>query len=383
MAVKDKRLSAHKPKSLLSKILGVTVFIVTLIVAILFLTSAWAGWISPLSNKIAPIWAMTFPIWLASLIAIFILDLIWWRKTAIMAFLSLLICIPQIWDYCPLNLPKGKMNKDQSERALTIMTYNVLQFVNQNKDYDLDYNDMLRYIINKKPDVVCIQEAGYMHPNKRNRISQAQIEKLHEIYPYVFYHRSEFAFLSKFEAEPIPVDFPYDKFGSGDVAGWRLIKDGVVINVFGVHLRSYRIDPSLRQLWKELTTPETTEAKYLKEARKELAPLIIQASQDRAEQVQALENILRKFGGETAILCGDFNDPENSYSVHYLEENCNMKQAYSEVGFGPMITYNSSNFFFRIDHVLYRGKLKPYSIKRGNTKASDHYPLSVTFLVDK
>ncbi len=275
------------------------------------------------------------------------------------------------------------MNKEQRERSFTIMTYNVLGLVNQNKDYDLDYNAMLQYIINKEPDAVCIQEAGYLHPSKKNHISAAQIEQLHDIYPYVFYHRSEFAFLSKYEAEPIPVDFPAETFGSGDVAGWRIFKDNAVINVFGVHLCSYRIEPSLRQLWLEVTTPETTDAKYIKEARKELTPLIINASQTRSKQVEAIDKILRKFGGETAIVCGDFNDTENSYAVHYLEENCNLKQVYPEVGFGPMITYNSSNFFFRIDHFLYRGNLKPYSIKRGNTKASDHYPLTATFLIDK
>ena len=59
--------------------------------------------------------------------------------------------------------------------------------------------------------------------------------------------------------------------------------------------------------------------------------------------------------------------------------DCNMHEVYPEVGFGPMITYYDNNFYFRIDHTLYRGALKPLRMERPSVKFSDHYPNITTF----
>ena len=379
----NKKYSATRPAGLISRIIGVIAFVVTLIISIGFTSSAWSGMVSPLTNRIAPIWAMTFSGWFALMFVVFVIDLIWWRRCAIMAFLSILVCLPQVWDFCPVNLPKGKMSEEQSRRAFTLMTYNVLQFHNQDTAYSKDYNEALQYIISQQPDIVCLEEAPHLRPTAKINITPLQIDTLVKTYPYMYFHNSELAFFSKYEAESIPINFPTMKYGSGEIAGWRINKDGTVINVFVVHLRSFQLSPTLRDLWREITTPDAADAKYIEEARKELTPLIVRASKDRALQAQWIESMLRKYGGENTIVCGDFNDLENSYPVNYLVDNCNLQQTYPKVGLGPMITYNSSHFYFRIDHILYRGKIKPYSMRRGNIKASDHYPLIATFLVDK
>ena len=58
------------------------------------------------------------------------------------------------------------------------------------------------------------------------------------------------------------------------------------------------------------------------------------------------------------------------------------REVYPEVGMGYMSTYNRNRFWFRIDHVLYRGNLRPVSMERGKTASSDHYPLLTTFVFD-
>jgi endonuclease/exonuclease/phosphatase (EEP) superfamily protein YafD len=59
-----------------------------------------------------------------------------------------------------------------------------------------------------------------------------------------------------------------------------------------------------------------------------------------------------------------------------------MKQVYTEVCTGPDITFYANRFYFRIDHVLYRGALSPVRQERGKVKYSDHYPVLTRFLLD-
>ncbi len=370
-----------KEKSFLQKALTIIILAFTIIISAGFLISAYSGMVSPASFKYAPLAAMTFPIWLTAILVIAVIDIIWWRRTAVIPFLSILICIPHIYKFCPVNIRNGEMTEAQKPRSFTIMTYNVFQFINQNKNYPFDDNAQLEYIMNVSPDIVVLEEAEYLGATPSNKITQEQLVALHRMYPYTFVESKEFAFLSKYPAEPIPVNFPKKDFLTGDVAGWRFYKNDIPINVIGVHLASFSLGNSEKEKFKEMTTPDKLDAAYIKEARYDFIPKIIRATQQHTGQIEVLGRILKKFGGENTIVCGDFNDPVGSYPLYYLEENCNMKQVYPEVGFGPMITYNANHFYFRIDHILYRGNLKPYSIKRGNLKASDHYPLIATFLI--
>lgn len=369
-------------KSIFRRTINFIVLSITVIISSGFVISAYSGMIAPTACRYASVAAMTFPIWLMAVVIIGAIDTIWWRRTAVIPFLSLLICLPHIYKFSPLNLPKGEMNEMEKKNSFTIMSYNVLQFANQNKQYPYEENAQIDYIMSISPDIVVIEEAEYLGSTPTTKITQEQLTALHEMYPYTFVESDEFAFLSKYPAEPIPVAFPKKDFNSGDIAGWRFIKDGTAINVIGVHLSSFHLENSERKVFKEMTTPEKVKPGYIKDIRNEFIPKIIAATQEHTHQIIVLKRILQKFGGENTIVCGDFNDPVGSYPLYYLEEYCNMKQVYSEVGFGPMITYNANHFFFRIDHILYRGKnLAPYSMKRGNIKASDHYPVMATFIV--
>lgn len=370
-----------KEKSIVRKVTTIIILVLSIIISAGFVISAYSGMVSPASIKLAPIATMTFPLWLIAILVISVIDGIWWRRTAVIPILSILICIPHIYKFSPLNLPNGEMNESQKSRSFTIMSYNVLQFMNQNKRYPFDDNAQLEYIMNVSPDIVVIEEAEYLGATPSNKITQEQLQALHRMYPYTYVESKEFAFLSKYPAEAIPVSFPKKDFTSGDIAGWRFYKNDISINVIGVHLASFSLGNDEKEQFREMTTPEKIKPSYIKEIRSDYFPKVIKACRQHDGQIKILERILKKFGGENTIVCGDFNDPVGSYPLYYLEEYCNLKQVYPEVGFGPMITYNANHFFFRIDHILYRGQLKPYSMKRGNIRASDHYPVIATFII--
>ena len=43
------------------------------------------------------------------------------------------------------------------------------------------------------------------------------------------------------------------------------------------------------------------------------------------------------------------------------------------------ITYHANRFWFRIDHILYKGNMEARWLERLHNKSSDHYPLLVRF----
>lgn len=349
--------------------------------ALALMVSAYAQRVPPTELGAASMAAMAFPaaFWLAMLF--FVVDVAWFRRTAWIPGLAMLACVGQIHDYMPLNLPRWGMSQEQKERSFTFMTYNVLDF-NDNQGAQPPCNRQLEYILQQNPDVAVIEEAMYIAPTERNRITQHQLDSMHRAYPYVLTQGSNFAILSKFPVEPINLDFPAEDFVSGDIAGFRLDIYGKVVNVLSVHLRSFSLTERDKGAYRDIVRLDSVSPSDIRDARSAIAPKIEQAAVERAEQVRYLQKYLQRYGGKNAIVAGDFNDTENSYGIYLLCNESRMRQAYASTGFGPMVTYNANDLFFRIDHVLYRGDLQPYKMKRGSLKASDHYPLTVTFLVN-
>ena len=96
---------------------------------------------------------------------------------------------------------------------------------------------------------------------------------------------------------------------------------------------------------------------------------------------QPTAEMLRGIVDSTAtdlVLCGDMNDTPASWAYRTLVGD-DLHDVYPEVYRGYMNTYNKDRFLFRIDHVMYRGNLRPVSLVRGDAITSDHYPQFTTF----
>ncbi len=357
------------------------VLIINALCAVGLVVSAYASHIAPSHWPPAVVVAMTFPAFFLGIVVSLIADLIWWRRTCWVPILAIIVCLPQVREYCPINLPHLHVSEAVKERQFTLLSYNVYNF-NDYPGHEGDYNRQLEYILEKSPDIVCLQEAAYIAPTSDNRISQFQLDEIHEMYPYVFTQGKNFALLSKFPAKPINLDFPANEFRSGDMAAWRLDIKGQVVNLFSVHLRSLALTVEDKTAYQDIVKLDSISKKDIREAKSAIMPKLCQAGVEREGQIHYLQKYLSRYGGKNAIVCGDFNDPVNCYGLYLLKKENHMQQAYEHAGFGPMITYNANDLYFRIDHVLYRGNLKPWSISRGRTKASDHYPVLTTFVLE-
>ncbi|MBP3535598.1 MAG: endonuclease/exonuclease/phosphatase family protein, partial [Muribaculaceae bacterium] len=133
---------------------------------------------------------------------------------------------------------------------------------------------------------------------------------------------------------------------------------------------------------RELTDKNVIDNKNVsyERVRKQLIDKLYGAFSHRAWQAKMLRSYIEQLGGD-AIVCGDFNDIPGCRTIHILEQ-IGMKDAYSELATGPTITFNAPHFYFRIDHVLWRGNFRAVDIERGNVASSDHYPLLTTFVWD-
>ncbi len=368
-------------RSLPRRIFTWIALIFNVIIALGLIFSAYAGYIDPRTWGPASLVVFTFPAWLAMAVLAVIVDLMWWRRTSVVPILAMICCAGAITDFFPLNMPHGEMSEAQRKRAFKVLTYNVLAFSDISGEAPVDYNRQIDYILREDADVVCIQEAYTVGPWEPVKVTKAQSDSIHRKYPYVYFSNDILCLLSKYPAEALPIDFANSP-GFGSIAGWRIYVDDKVVNVFNVHLRSLFFEPEDKELFRNVAHLDSIDRSDLSRMRSQVLSKVVAAARARAGQVDDLQRYVRRFGGRNALICGDFNDPVGCYALRTLCADDHFRQAYADAAFGPTITYNANAFYFRIDHILYRGCFKPWSVHRGSLRASDHYPLSATFLLE-
>ena len=168
---------------------------------------------------------------------------------------------------------------------------------------------------------------------------------------------------------------------------FRLNIEGETVTLFDVHLKSYFLTQDDKELYRDVTNIKDVKNDIkdihsikgtMFDVKSQLLGKVQRAAEDRELDAIRLGHLIDRYGGPNVIVAGDFNDVPGCYTLRHLAE-FNLRQVYSELGFGPMITFNRDRFYFRIDHVLYRGALMPLRMRRGSSLASDHYPLLVRF----
>lgn len=344
---------------------GLTALVDILVVVALLLTG-YAGCVSPLSHSawwgVLP---LAFPIcfWLA--VILLVLQLLWYRRGALLLGLGLVACGGPVLTYFPLHVatPKAPEGAEQ----FSLLTYNILDGV-----YAEDGNtEVADYILSTNADIVCTQETYAITLPRRDATTQARVDSLRARYPYIIFGGASGTqgIMSKYPVENIHLDVSRSDF-SGDVAVFRVtLPSGRRICIFNVHLCSFGLS----------NTPlrEATENAH---DGKLVLDKLRTASVGRARQVNKIMQWLRLYGGPDVIICGDFNDVPGCHAIRTFAD-AGFHSVYPSIGFGPMITYNARHLYYCIDHVLYRGGLTPLYISKGTLRASDHYPLKVDFAV--
>ncbi len=369
-----------------------TVRIIALIISLLLicglLLSAYAGLLSPQEwHGYNGVMQMTFPIWIAATLVMLVIDIFIHRTAALLLFIALLCCWCPLFDFCPVNFSKHTLTEDEKLRSFTLLTYNVQNYiVNEGEPHTEGDNATIDYILDTDADIVCLQEGRYI-PGNSTEIPTKQRERLYSRYPFNFLTAESQMVFSKYPIEPLRLEYNGRK-GAALVAAYRVNIEGRLITIFNVHLKSIGLTAKDKSFYMGLT--DMTEIRdsvgltkqKIKDVKSMLMYKLAAANLARTAQVDTLIAGIHSIGGPNVIVCGDFNDVPGCTSLRNLTSISGLKQVYPEVCCGPTYTFNANRFYFRIDHVLYRGDMKPVDMVRGNIRCSDHYPLLTTFLLE-
>ncbi|MFV7236830.1 endonuclease/exonuclease/phosphatase family protein [Flavobacterium sp. ZB4R12] len=277
------------------------------------------------------------------------------KKRMIVSGLVLLIGITFInkfYKFSSVELPKA-------ENDFTIMSYNVHLF-NVFKWIDRDDvpSEILTFINDKNPDILCIQEYS----------SSANIDL--KVYPhrYIFTDgnniKSGQAIFSKFPIiDQGNIIFPNS---TNNVVFADIKKGKDVIRVYNMHLQSLKISPDVNEI------DENIEAINQDKSQMMFKRISIAFKQQQEQAEIFMEH--KKDCKYPIIICGDMNN--SAFSYVYRSIKGKLKDSFEEAGKGFGATYKFRYYPARIDYIFADEKMK---VKKFESFPefinSDHFPI--------
>lgn len=353
-----------------SRIARILLLVGTLLVSGAYLLGAYSGYIPPVRWIIPAFLGLFFPALLVAQIGVTIFWLLAWDKRRLLLVAAVwLISLPQLLVYFPISRAEKSLGTE--EESLRILSYNVCAF-GFKPHTKTSPNATLQYIKSSGADIVCIQEAMLNQNPWAGVVSKTLRSYLDEDYPYINVIRvnrggSTLALLSKYpikEAKEIPLP----SWVNGAVA-YKVDIRGKETLVINVHLESFHLHRVDGEDYLRLA--KEGDAIRLKDAlRAKLSPTF------RSHNIQAniIHDLIQRYGSGRVIVCGDFNDTPLSYARYKIGEG--LEDAFVSKGNGLGITFHTSPFFVRIDHILFGPAFRALRCEVDKTASeSDHYPI--------
>ena len=247
----------------------------------------------------------------------------------------------------------------KTENDFTVMSYNVRLFnVFKWLDRDDVPANILAFINDKNPDILCIQEFS----------NSANIDLKVYRHRYIFMDGKQIktaqAIFSKFPIiDQGIIFFP----NSNNIVVFADIKKGKdIIRVYNMHLQSIKISPDVNEINENIDAID--QGKSLK-----LFNRISKAFKKQQQQAEMIKEH-KKDCPYPIIICGDLNN--SAFSYVYRNIKGKLKDAFEEAGkgFGP--TYKFRYYPARIDYILADDKM---TVKKFESfpefENSDHYPI--------
>ena len=249
----------------------------------------------------------------------------------------------------------------EDDKDFKVMSYNVRLF-NLFKWIDKDDvpGDILTFVNDKNPDILCIQEYS----------SSANIDLKVYRYKYIFMEGNKIktgqAIFSKF---PIinqgDIVFP----NSNNNVIYADIKKGKdVIRVYNMHLQSIKITPDVNEISENINVINQDKSQML----------LIRISKAFKQQQQQAEilKMHKKQCEYPIIICGDMNN--SAFSYVYRNIKGTLKDSFEEAGTGFGQTYKFRYYPARIDYIFADEKMTVKKFESfSNFDNSDHYPIMV------
>ncbi|PRZ28275.1 endonuclease/exonuclease/phosphatase family protein [Flavobacterium granuli] len=247
----------------------------------------------------------------------------------------------------------------EDEKDFIVMSYNVRLFnLFKWQDKDNVPEEILAFINDKNPDILCIQEYS----------SSANIDLKVYRHKYIFMEGNKIktgqAIFSKFPIiDQGNIVFP----NSNNNVVYADIKKGKdIIRVYNMHLQSIKISPDVNEISDNIDVINKDKSQLL-------LIRISKAFKQQQQQAEIFKEHKRKCA-YPIIICGDMNN--SAFSYVYRSIKGSLKDSFEEAGTGFGQTYKFRYYPARIDYIFADEKMK---VKKFETfpefENSDHYPI--------
>ncbi len=357
--------------------------IIMLVVGILLVCCAYAGEIDPVKFFPAPFMTLAFMPMLLLVLALVVIALLFRRWMALPILgVALLASLPVIKVFSPMNTSENALPVPADPSLVfKVMTYNVLSFNYNEPDSAAKPSKTMRLILDANPDVVLMQEGSANVEDWSKIPSLAPFEnEIKSRYPYRFYSIEGLNIMSKYPFTTQTIGEPQT---NRTPLGYKRNETSYLARAYDLQL------PNGKQLRLVDFRFQSYHLSFGKNMNVRLSPYSRPAPLERMRRSFALRSndaaALRKALDDSPanlIVCGDMNDVPSSHVYRVLRGN-DLNDAWADAGRGYAYTYNRFNLRFRIDHVFYRGDVRALHAERLVGGSSDHYPLVVSFDIDK
>lgn len=247
----------------------------------------------------------------------------------------------------------------ESEKDFTVMSYNV-RLLNVFKWLDREDvpENILTFINDKNPDILCIQEysnsAGIdlkVYPHRYILMEGNQIKTAQAIF-------SKFPIIDQGN-----IVFP----NSNNNVVYADIKKGKdIIRVYNMHLQSIKISPDVTEINDNIDAIDQGKSQ-------KLYSRISKAFKQQQQQAEILKEH-KKNCPYPVIICGDMNN--SAFSYVYRNIKGKLKDCFEEAGKGFGATYKFRYYPARIDYIFADSKMMVKKFESfPDFENSDHYPI--------
>lgn len=317
------------------------------------------------------------------LITCFALTLIWlvvdfrWALLPVLFVLLNVNNIDRHFQFRGIDKPEVCVN------CLKVMSYNAKAFnIYEGNQKSLN-RQVVHFLQNEQPDILCIQEYSYDKTGKSGFNSTEAIlsalnvkdnEKTHRVmlpYKNKLGYQFGMAVFSKYRI--VGGGFVEMADSSSNKSMYVDIRfNGDTLRIYNIHLASMHLDSTDYQTGKELWAT-SHDSSFNNKAQK-LSNKISAAYVARQRQAKAVRTHIAECP-YPVILCGDFNDSPASFSYNKIMHG--LKDAFRSSGKGTGTTYIGGNFpAYRIDYIAHDKQFNDfqYTVCR-DLAVSDHYPI--------
>ncbi len=354
--------------------------VVTLISSIALLFSLLAKWVPPSFSSTIAYCGLFFPY---LLILNFIITIVWLFVDPIWTLMPVVIILFNVNNIDRHFQFRGIDKPDVCANCLKVMSYNAKAFNIYHDDQKSLNRQVINFLHNEKPDILCIQEYSYDKSGKTGFNSTEAIiqalnvkdnEKTHKILlPYKNKLGYEFgmAIFSKYKI--VDGGFVETSDSSSNKSMYVDIRfNGDTLRVYNIHLASMHLDSTDYETGKAIWAG-SYDSTFNNKAQK-LSQKISMAYVLRQRQAKTINAHISECH-YPVILCGDFNDSPASYSYNKIMHG--LKDSYRSSGKGTGTTYIGGNFpAYRIDYIAHDKQFNDfeYTVCHDLT-VSDHYPV--------